>query len=198
MKGRECELARRIGDWLSNDEEQLKFVFGHEVQDEDLEEVQRASGQVVKGLIQLKHKYQNAAGVCLWPLHQPCQLLIRNRPHRGFWWPRGVHRKSSEGQAVPYVGEEVFIFYVHKETTFKSQKSMIGVNEGDLRSRWRTEVSQVGDGWEDGEKASALFSLQGWNQGASPWYRFLAKICEVKKFQNSCNLILKYIPIGCI
>ena len=190
MKGRECELARRIGDWLSNDEEQLKFVFGHEVQDEDLEEVQRASGQVAKGLIQLKHTYQNAAGVCLWPLHQPCQLFVRNRPYRGFWWPRGVHRKSSEGQAVPYVGEEVFIFYVHKETTFKSQKSMIGVNEGDLRSRWRTEVSQVGDGWEDGEKASALFSLQGCNQGASPWYRFLAKIWS-EKFQTSCILFLK-------
>jgi len=38
-------LARRLGDWLSNDEEQLKFVFGHEVQDEDLEEVQKASIQ---------------------------------------------------------------------------------------------------------------------------------------------------------
>ena len=60
-------MARRLGDWLSNDEEQLKFVFGHEVQDEDLEEVQKAWIQVVKGsyLIQLKRKYQNAAGVCL-------------------------------------------------------------------------------------------------------------------------------------
>ena len=58
MKGRECELARRMGDWLSNDEEHLKFVFGHEVQDEDLEEVQRASGQVVKGILHQKNFYR--------------------------------------------------------------------------------------------------------------------------------------------
>ena len=52
MKEKEMEssLAREVMEWLSDDEGQLKFVFGHEVQDEDLEEVQQASLQVVKSL----------------------------------------------------------------------------------------------------------------------------------------------------
>ena len=52
MKEKEMEssLAGEVMEWLSDDEGQLKFVFGHEVQDEDLEEVQRASLQVVKSL----------------------------------------------------------------------------------------------------------------------------------------------------
>ena len=54
MKEKEMErsLAREVMEWLSDDEGQLKFVFGHEVQDEDLEEVQQASLQVVKSLLQ--------------------------------------------------------------------------------------------------------------------------------------------------
>merc|ERR1719327_1795407 len=47
MKEREMArtLAREVANWLSNDEAQLKFVYGHEVQDEDLEEVLAASVQ---------------------------------------------------------------------------------------------------------------------------------------------------------
>ena len=39
-------LASEVAKWLANDEAQLKFVYGHEVQDEDLEEVLAASVQV--------------------------------------------------------------------------------------------------------------------------------------------------------
>ena len=51
MKGNEIgsSLASEVANWLANDEAQLKFVFGHEVQDEDLEEVQAASVQVFEG-----------------------------------------------------------------------------------------------------------------------------------------------------
>ena len=58
MKGKEIvsSLASEVANWLANDEAQLKFVFGHEVQDEDLEEVQAASVQVFKGLISCSKK----------------------------------------------------------------------------------------------------------------------------------------------
>jgi len=38
-------LASEVTNWLSDDEAQLKFVYGHEVHDEDLEEVLAASVQ---------------------------------------------------------------------------------------------------------------------------------------------------------
>ena len=53
MKEREMasSLAREVANWLSNDEAQLKFVYGHEVQDEDLEEVLAASVQVLRSFL---------------------------------------------------------------------------------------------------------------------------------------------------
>ena len=53
MKEREMAstLAREVANWLSNDEAQLKFVYGHEVQDEDLEEVLAASVQVLRSFL---------------------------------------------------------------------------------------------------------------------------------------------------
>ena len=50
MKEREMVpcLASEVAKWLANDEAQLKFVYGHEVQDEDLEEVLAASVQVFR------------------------------------------------------------------------------------------------------------------------------------------------------
>lgn len=41
-------LASEVTNWLSDDEAQLKFVYGHEVHDEDLEEVLAASVQVLR------------------------------------------------------------------------------------------------------------------------------------------------------
>ena len=41
-------LASEVTNWLSDDEAQLKFVYGHEVQDEDFEEVMAASVQVLR------------------------------------------------------------------------------------------------------------------------------------------------------
>ena len=49
MKERDIEtnMARELANWLSDDEAQLKFVYGYEVEDEDLEEVLAASNQVL-------------------------------------------------------------------------------------------------------------------------------------------------------
>ena len=58
MTGR---LASEVKNWLADDEAQLKFVFGHEVGDEDLDEVLAASVQVQAP----KCASQCFAGVCL-------------------------------------------------------------------------------------------------------------------------------------
>jgi len=42
---KETNLAIKLANWLSNDEAQLKFVYGYEVEDEDLEQVLAASNQ---------------------------------------------------------------------------------------------------------------------------------------------------------
>ena len=67
MKKRDMEtnLARELTNWLSDDEAQLKFVYGHEVEDEDLEEVQAASNQVVRNFLAPKCYLQNFAGLRL-------------------------------------------------------------------------------------------------------------------------------------
>ena len=67
MKERDIEtnLARELTNWLSDDEAQLKFVYGHEVEDEDLEEVLAASNQVVRSFMGTKCYLQNFAGLCL-------------------------------------------------------------------------------------------------------------------------------------
>ena len=67
MKERDVEtnLARELTNWLSDDEAQLKFVYGHEVQDEDLEEVQAASNQVLRSFLAPKCYLQYVAGLCL-------------------------------------------------------------------------------------------------------------------------------------
>ena len=44
-------LASEVTNWLSDDEAQLKFVYGHEVHDEDLEEVLAASVQVLRNYL---------------------------------------------------------------------------------------------------------------------------------------------------
>ena len=54
-------LASEVTNWLSDDEAQLKFVYGHEVHDEDLEEVLAASVQVEAP----NSASQCFAGVCL-------------------------------------------------------------------------------------------------------------------------------------
>ena len=53
MKEREkaSSMSREATKWLSNDEAQFKFVYGHEVQDEDLEDVLAASVQVLRSFL---------------------------------------------------------------------------------------------------------------------------------------------------
>ena len=91
MKEKEMEssLAREVMEWLSDDEGQLKFVFGHEVQDEDLEEVQRASLQVVKSLLQPFATISRIVCVTRTSIFQPVRLrspASKMRMDRGSLW----------------------------------------------------------------------------------------------------------------